>query len=217
WRSSTIPPHNSATPSRTTTLIMDASAHFSFFISAKSFWRMVASSFAVFGSVRARLTIACIRLERVTIPTTLFPCTTGRRLMRRCSINSTIFSCGVSSLTVCTSVVITSATLLPCEWVYSAAILPGPIKKLQPKGAFPVGANLPATQKIAFGEDTDQFSGLVDDREAADMMLKHVPRRLKHCRVRIGRNDTRRHDVAGFHGSLQFFESVSLQHRSTGI
>ena len=120
------------------------------------------------------------------MPTTLFACRTGTRLMRRFSINSTIFSSDVSSSTVCTSVVITSVTLLPCVWVYSAAILPGPIKNSSQRDGLRSVRSFPATQKIAFGQDTDQLSSFVDDRQTTDMMLKHVPRRLKHRRVRIG-------------------------------
>src|SRR5450759_2751536 len=111
-----------------TTLAVAAGAHCSFCISASRRSRMAASSLAAGCATRARLTMACMRLERVTIPTTWPPQTTGTRLMRRRSIRSTMSSIGVTSSTVCTSGVITSETLLPCEWLYSAAIRPGPIR-----------------------------------------------------------------------------------------
>src|SRR5665213_2836723 len=48
-----------------------------------------------------RLTTARIKLERVTMPTSLLPRSTGSRLMRWRSISRTISSSGVSSITVC--------------------------------------------------------------------------------------------------------------------
>ena len=79
------------------------------------------------GVTRAMLTMARIRLERVTMPTSAEPDITGMRLIRCFSINSMMSSSEAFSSTVWTSTVITSLTRLPCVWAYSSATLPGPM------------------------------------------------------------------------------------------
>ena len=67
------------------------------------------------------------------------------------------------------------------------------------------GTRFTTAQKIALGNNADEFSGLIDDRQTTDVVLKHVSCCLQNRRVGVGRNDIRRHDIAGFHEILRVF------------
>jgi hypothetical protein len=54
-----------------------------------------------------------------------------------------------------------------------------PEQEFDPAPALALGAGLGAAQKIAFGNDADQRSVVVDHRQTADPMLEHQPQRLE--------------------------------------
>src|SRR6516225_4282631 len=83
---------------------------------------------------RATLASAWTRLARLTIPTTSWSRTTGRRLIWRFSISRTISSSGVSSVIVRGSAVMISLTLRPWARVYSSASRPGPMRYSSQRG-----------------------------------------------------------------------------------
>lgn len=63
-----------------------------------------------------------------------------------------------------------------------------------------------ASEKIALGNDTNKLAFLVDDRQAADLMLEHQTRSVDHSLVRANANDVERHDVFDSHCAILNFE-----------
>lgn len=112
-------------PLFTLTLIIPAPAHGWAESSATMFWRICSSSTATGPGVGRAHSRARRMSERVTIPTTLAPSTTGMRLTWWRVISSTTSSSDASRDVVMTFSDITSETRLPLAWTYSSAALPG--------------------------------------------------------------------------------------------
>jgi hypothetical protein len=56
-----------------------------------------------------------------------------------------------------------------------------------------------APQKIALANNTNELALLVDDGQAADLMLQHQPRSVDDSLVRANANDIGRHDIFDSH------------------
>src|SRR5271166_1000157 len=73
--------------------------------------------------------------------------------------------------------------------------------KFEPSWPLSLSSGFSAAQKISFGHDTDQSAGSVDYGESAYSMLQHHASRVFYGRVRQDGDNSRRHDLGGFHQS----------------
>jgi hypothetical protein len=61
------------------------------------------------------------------------------------------------------------------------------------------GAQLISFQQVAFRQETDQFSGAIDDQERAEAILNHQGPCLGDRRSRIDPDDPGGHNIADIH------------------
>src|ERR1700730_17401593 len=78
--------------------------------------------------------------------------------------------------------------------------------KFQKSAALALGADFAAANEIALRDDTDEFTGRIDHRKPADMLLEHVICSFDNRRLRRDGDDGAGHDLMGAHGDLRRFE-----------
>src|SRR5262249_12700248 len=81
-----------------------------------------------------------------------------------------------------------------------------PDDEFEPFRPLPLGAQFTTAKKIALGHHADQLTLLIDDRQAADAILKHQARRFEDWFVRANANDVRCHYVFDSHGHILILE-----------
>jgi hypothetical protein len=76
--------------------------------------------------------------------------------------------------------------------------------------------DLGPTHQIAFRNDTQKLSGMVDDRNRANSILYESVRHSLNRKIRKYRNDTGPHDVARFHCSFPWLGAPILAYLPSG-
>jgi hypothetical protein len=80
-------------------------------------------------------------------------------------------------------------------------------QKFDPTRPLALGPSFGPAQQIALGHDADQGAACVDDRQAAELALKHQPDGVFDRSIGGNANRIRCHDIGGPHGEFSCLDA----------